>query len=161
MKRIKSIAHLLFSFRGRISPPMLWVAVVLLVVLNVWQSVWQTHEILEMKKQFRPHAKPVVALEPFKATVYIAEGVKDFHRKDCGLMDFWLAEVKKPIGLSEAKQKYDPCRVCNPPLTESEAIEQENERQFEEHRRKVWREQREFDDEIERSLRRQGVIPPY
>ena len=152
MKRIKAIGHLLFSFCGRILRNKWLVAVVVIVVFNVWQA----NEISELKKQVRVH-RNLIAPKPIKALVYIrefgsGEFGSDYHRKSCRVNMFSLAD-RIPIGFSEAKQKYDPCRVCKPPTNESDAMAHQLIRGLEE-------EEEEFAAKVERALRRLREGPP-
>ena len=149
MKKIKSIAHSVLNF----NIPPLWLAVGSLVVFNVWQA----YEILDMKRQVRSHAKSVMSPEP---TVYVAKGGTAYHWRDtCSGLAFELrgqdtGATYYHIGLSEAKEKYGQCRFCDFSAGDSEAY-------WEETRRRLDREQHDFDEDIKRSLRRQGIIPPY
>ena len=56
--------------------------------------VWQMNEIAQS--------------EP---TVYITNTGKKYHREDCRFLEY----SKKSIPLAEAREKYDPCKVCKPP----------------------------------------------
>ena len=148
MKSIKAIAHSFFNFY---IPP-LWVVVGFLVVLNVWQ----THGILQMKRQVRSHAKSVMSPGP---TVYVAIGGTTYHQRDtCSGLALELrgqdTASYRHIGFSEAKEKYGPCRFCN-------YIEGHSEAYWEETRRRLDREQYDFDEDVRRSLERQGIILPY
>ena len=44
-------------------------------------------------------------------TVYVTDSGKKYHRAGCR----YLSKSQIPIGLSDAKQSYAPCSVCNPP----------------------------------------------
>ncbi|MFH1231012.1 MAG: thermonuclease family protein [Planctomycetota bacterium] len=44
-------------------------------------------------------------------TVYVTRTGTKYHRADCK----YLSKSKIPISLKEAKTKYQPCSVCNPP----------------------------------------------
>ena len=141
----------LFSFRGRISREKWWVAVGLLVVLNVWQSFWQTHEIVGIKKQ----VAIFVADRMVRPVVWVARNGTEYHRKNCKI----LLTKNQPndhvvywsIKLSEAKQKYDRCEVCDPPRTDKEAILQESLQREKER-------EDEFDFQMERWLRGRSVF---
>ena len=151
MKRIKAIGHLLFSFRGRISREKWWVAVGLLVVLNVWQSVWQANEILEVKKQVRLH-NVLMEHEPIKMAsepiAYItSEGEKrwitKYHQDNCWYL---MGKSKKSIELSKAIQKYDWCPSCEPPKTRLDVIREQTIRELN-------REEAAFAERVRRALR--------
>ncbi len=66
-----------------------------------------------------PPAQPPAAKEEPKSagentqelTVYVTKSGTKYHRSDCK----YLAKSKIPILLKEAKTKYQPCSVCNPP----------------------------------------------
>jgi endonuclease YncB( thermonuclease family) len=45
-------------------------------------------------------------------TVYITRTGKKYHRDGCR----YLKKSKIPISLDEAKLRYDPCKVCKPPI---------------------------------------------
>ena len=150
MKRIKAIGHLLFSFRGRISRGMWWVAVLVVVGLNVWH----THEILEMKKQVRLHANTFKAHQIVKAIVYVARGGTEYHRENCKRLALELARkesngVYRHIELLEAKKKYDRCEVCKPATERIDRIVEQGIRRLEE-------EEAEFDRKLEAALRRRS-----
>ena len=49
--------------------------------------------------------------EQKEITVYVTRTGSKYHRADCK----YLAKSKIPISLKEAKTKYQPCSVCNPP----------------------------------------------
>lgn len=151
MKRIKAIGHLLFSFRGRISRGMWWVAVGVVVGVNVWQ----THEILEMKKQARLHAKTSMAHQVVKPIVYVARNGTKYHRYNCNILASVLARNKpndrviSHIELLEAKKKYDRCEVCKPATERIDRIVEQEIRRLEE-------EEAEFDRKLEAALRRRS-----
>ncbi len=44
-------------------------------------------------------------------TVYVTRSGKCYHRAGCR----YLSKSKIPMPLSEAKKRYRPCSVCNPP----------------------------------------------
>ncbi|MBS4961368.1 MAG: MBL fold metallo-hydrolase [Clostridiales bacterium] len=44
-------------------------------------------------------------------TVYITKTGKSYHRKTCSSLN----DSKQPITLTDAKEKYQPCKKCNPP----------------------------------------------
>ena len=70
--------------------------------------VWQMNEIVELNKFVRSHAVTEAQSEP---TVYITNTGKKYHREDCRFLEY----SKKSIPLAEAREKYDPCKVCKPP----------------------------------------------
>ena len=69
--------------------------------------VWQMNEIVELNKFVRSHAETEAQSEP---TVYITNTGKKYHREDCRFLEY----SKKSIPLAEAREKYDPCKVCKP-----------------------------------------------
>ena len=145
---IKAIGRLLFGFRGRISREKWWVAVAVVVGLNVWH----THEILEMKKQVRLHAKTFKAHQIVKAIVYVARGGTEYHRENCKRLALELGRKEAnrvcfEIELSEAKKKYDRCEVCKPATERRDRIVEQTLRRMEE-------EEDEFDRKLEAALRR-------
>ena len=141
VKKIKEVAHSFFNFY---IPP-LWVVVGFLVVLNVWQ----THGILQMKKQVRSHAKSVMSPEQ---TVYVATNGTAYHWRDnCSGLALELrgqdiASYRR-VWLSEAKEKYGPCRFCN-------YIDGHLDAFREEEKRRLDREEQDFDEKVRRSLER-------
>ena len=70
--------------------------------------VWQMNEIVELNKFVRSHAETEAQSEP---TVYITNTGKKYHQEDCRFLEY----SKKSIPLAEAREKYDPCKVCKPP----------------------------------------------
>lgn len=88
-----------------IAPVIAGLAAGAIVLLNVWQ----THEISKMRRYIHSHVEMVS--EKTEPTVYITRTGTKYHRGSCQ----FLAKSKKPIALSEAKRKYNPCKVCNPP----------------------------------------------
>ncbi len=44
-------------------------------------------------------------------TVYVTNTGKKYHMEDCGS----LRNSSIPMPLSEARKKYDPCKICHPP----------------------------------------------
>lgn len=152
VKRIKAVAHSVLNFH---IPP-LWVVVVFLVVL----IVWQTHEILQMKRQVRSHAKSVMLPEH---TVYVADGSMEYHGVNtCSGLALELRKLRSQgnaasysrIGLLEADEKYSPCPRCY-------YVEGYSDLYFEELRQQRWREEWDYDDQVRRSLERQGIIDRY
>ncbi len=154
VKRIKEIGRLLFSFRGRILRNKWLVAVGLLVFFNAWQA----NEISDLKKQVSSHANSSMASNP---TVYVATGgfVQYHQRTTC---TNFVAELESkeiasyyPMKLSVAKEKkYEPCTACFFSPGNPDAF-------MNEERRRIRREQYDFDEDVRRSLRRQDLIPPY
>jgi competence protein ComEC len=45
------------------------------------------------------------------ATVYVTKTGSKYHCEGCR----FLSKSKIPIGLEEARKKYEPCSVCKPP----------------------------------------------
>ena len=46
-----------------------------------------------------------------QTTVYVTRTGKCYHRANCR----YLSKSKIPMSLEEAKKRYRPCSVCNPP----------------------------------------------
>ena len=149
MKRLRAITELLFG-----SMAMWWVAVGMLVAVNVWQA----NEISDLKKQVRFQPAPLKQPEKTLAIVYILDETDGYYYKDPCYISDYRPGTKMPVAFSDVKGKYDPCPDCKPGTTEAEVIAGIH---FEEHRRQVWREEHDFDEKVEESLRRQDLIPPY
>lgn len=60
-----------------------------------------------------PVVTPTPALKqtPQAVTVYVTKTGKKYHRDGCR----YLSQSRIPMSLSDAKSRYDPCSVCNPP----------------------------------------------
>ena len=46
--------------------------------------------------------------------VYVSPNAQKYHTQDCQLV-----QTKTPIKLEEAMNRYEPCKVCNPPAVET------------------------------------------
>ena len=58
-----------------------------------------------------PATKAVDTREQVQVTFYATRTGSKYHRDGC----LFLAKSKIPIGLEEAKRRYDACSVCKPP----------------------------------------------
>ena len=73
--------------------------------------------IFEMKASpIKPHAPPATEQVTSQSaeqdtTVYVTKTGKKYHLDGCRS----LSKSKIPISLSEAKARYEPCGICNPP----------------------------------------------
>lgn len=92
--------------KKEIEPVAIWAGVILIVCLNVWQT-FAILGLKESNKYVHHHATEAER----ETTVYRTKTGRSYHREGCR----YLSQSKIPISLSEAKAKYDPCKVCNPP----------------------------------------------
>lgn len=51
------------------------------------------------------------AFAPGSTTVYVTKSGSKYHWETCR----FLSKSKRPMSLRDATQRYEPCRVCNPP----------------------------------------------
>ena len=58
--------------------------------------------------------EPAKAQDPKTIIVYVTKSGTKYHREGCRYLD----KSAIPITLEEAKKKYEPCKVCNPPKDE-------------------------------------------
>lgn len=83
---------------------------VLMIFIMFIFSVFAAHQVYAGSTSVSDEKK--ITKETEDPTVYVKEGGKKYHKKNCKV----VPTGKKAIKLSEAvKNGYEPCKVCKPP----------------------------------------------
>ena len=80
--------------KKQVESVVVWVGVAVIVLLNVWQTI----EILELRRQV--YSQPQLAPAESELTVYRTRTGKKYHLGNCE----WLKYSRIPISLAEAKK---------------------------------------------------------
>ena len=73
------------------------------------------HDISMLRRDIKLLREEIALLRKeikmLQSTVYITNTGKKYHQEDCRFLEY----SKNSIPLAEAREKYDPCKVCKPP----------------------------------------------